>query len=114
MSIIVRYGPSVLFPDRSESGQFSDDIFPDLGSGRHEHGSEAGGIVNKQLRPRLPPEDRILHPAPRCRHIKALTVPVEPVGLRCGRPSRRIPATTTLRGSARNASILSDDAIPTR
>ena len=86
MSIIVRYGPSVLFPDRPESGQFSGDIFPDLGSGRHEHGSEAGGIVNKQLRPGLPPEDRILHPAPRCRHIKALTVPVEPVGAQMRAP----------------------------
>src|SRR5262245_26559695 len=29
----------------------------------------------------------------------------------CGLPSRRIPATTTLRGSARNASILSVDAM---
>src|SRR5258708_36665270 len=91
MSIIVRYGPSVLFPDRPESGQFSGDIFPDLGSGRHEHGSEAGGIVNKQLRPRLPPEDRILHPAPRCRHIKALTVPVEPVGAQMRAPVVAVP-----------------------
>ena len=86
MGIIIRYGPSMLLPDGTESGQFSGDILPDLGSGRQEHGAEAGGIINKQLRPGLSPEDRVLHPGPRRRHIKALTVPVEPVGAQMRAP----------------------------
>ena len=64
MLIVVRYSQSMLFPDGAESGQLSGDILTDLDGGRDKHGTEADGIVNKQLRPPVPAEDRVLHPGP--------------------------------------------------
>src|SRR5215471_1528155 len=49
-----RVRPSRIFPDRTEAGQLSGDILADLDGGRDQHGAEAGGIVNQQLRPRVP------------------------------------------------------------
>src|SRR2546429_565849 len=56
------------------------EILADLDGGRDQYGAEAGGIVDEQLRPRVPAEDRVLHPASRRRDVEMLAVPVEPVG----------------------------------
>jgi hypothetical protein len=73
-----------------------------------------GGVVDQQLCPWVVLEDRVLRPAARGGHVEPLAFPVEPAGLRSGRPSRRIPATTALRRFAKNASILLVDATPSR
>jgi len=82
----------VLFPDGTKAGQLGGDILADLDGGRDQHGAEAGGIVNEQLRTRVPPEDRVLHPASRGRDEKALAVPVEPVGAQVRAPVAANPS----------------------
>jgi hypothetical protein len=54
MLIVVWDGCPMLFPDGTEAGQFRGGILADLHGGRDQHGAEAGGIVNKQLRTRVP------------------------------------------------------------
>src|SRR5260370_24475300 len=80
MLIVIRYAHPVLLPDGAEAGQLSGDVLADLDGGRDQHGAEAGGIVNKQLRPRVPAEDHVLHPAAGGRDVETLAVPVEKVG----------------------------------
>src|SRR5260370_17779098 len=70
----------VLWREGGEGGQLGGDVLGDLDGGRDQHGGEAGGIVNKQLRPRVPAEDHVLHPAAGGRDVETLAVPVEKVG----------------------------------
>src|ERR1700675_3712077 len=86
MFIVVWDGHPVLFPDSAEARQFRGDIVPDLDGGRDQYGAETGGIVNKQLRPRVAAEDRVFHAVPRRGDIEALAVPVEPVGAQVRAP----------------------------
>ena len=76
----------MLLPDGPEAGQLGGDVLADLDRGRDQHRAEAGGVVDEQLGPRVPPEDRVLHPASRGRDIEALAVPVEPVGAQVRAP----------------------------
>ena len=86
MLLVVQHGHPVLFPDSTEAGQLRAGILADLDGGGDQHGTEAGGIVDKQLRPRVPAEDRVLHPVSRCRDVEALAVPVEPIGAQMRAP----------------------------
>ena len=79
MLLIVWDRHPVLFPDGAEAGQLRGDILADLHGGRDRYGTEPGGIVNEQLGPRVPAEDRVLHPASRRGDVEPLAVPVEPV-----------------------------------
>ena len=60
-------------------GHTGGDVFAYLHGRGDQHRAEAGGIIDQQLRPRVPPEDRVLHPAARRGHIEPLAVPAEPV-----------------------------------
>jgi len=86
MLIVVQHGHLVLFPDSTEAGQLRGQILADLHGGRDQHGAETGWIVDKQLRPRVPAEDGVLHPVSRGRDVEALAVPVEPVGAQVRAP----------------------------
>src|SRR5712672_2990787 len=86
MRIVVQYGPPVLFPDSTEAWQLRGEILADRHGGRDQHGAETGGIVDQQLRPRVPAEDGVLHPVPRGRDVEALAIPVEPVGAQVRAP----------------------------
>ena len=56
MLIVAGYGHPVLFSYSAEAGQFRGDILADLHGGRDQHGAEPGGIVDEQLRTRVPAE----------------------------------------------------------
>ncbi len=70
----------MLSSDNTGAGQLSGEILADLDGVPDQRCPEAGGIVNKQLRPRVTAEDRVLHAALGCRDLGALAIPVEPVG----------------------------------
>lgn len=86
MLSVIWYRHLVLFPDSAEAGQLRGDILADLNGGRDQHGAEPGGIVNEQLCPRVPAEDRVLHAASCGRDVEPLAVPEEPVGTQVRAP----------------------------
>ena len=92
MLLVIRYGHPVLLPDSPEPGQLRGDILPDLHGGRDQHGAEPGGIVNEQLRSRVPAEDRVFHPASCRGHVEPLAVPAEPVGTQVRAPVTADPS----------------------
>ena len=67
-------------PGSHESGRLGGDVLAYLRGRWDQDRAEAGGIVDQQLCPRVPPEDRVLHPAARRGHIEPLAVLVKPVG----------------------------------
>ena len=69
--------PLRAFPAGTKAGRPGGDILADLDGGRDQPGAQAGGIVNEQLRTRVPADDRVLHPASRGRDERS-----------AGRPSR--------------------------
>ncbi len=86
MLIVAGYRHPVLFPDSAKAGQFRGDILADLHGGRDQYRAEPGGIVNEQLRTRVPAEDRVLYPASRRRDVEPLAVSIEPVGTQVRAP----------------------------
>src|SRR5450755_1844074 len=86
MLIVVRHGHPVLFPDSTEAGQLRGEILADLDGGPNQHGVKTGWIIDKQLRPRVPAEDGVLHPVSRGRDVEALAIPVVPVGAQVRAP----------------------------
>src|SRR5690349_5909837 len=79
MFLIAGHGHPVLFPDRAKAGQLSGDVLAYLHGRGDQDRAKAGGIIHQQLCPRVPPKDRVLHPAARRGHIEPLAVPAEPV-----------------------------------
>src|SRR6202042_1972846 len=76
----------VLLPDRTEAGQLGGEVLADLDSARNQPRAKTGGIVDQQLRPRVPAEDGVLHPVSRGGDVEALAIPVEPVGAQVRAP----------------------------
>src|SRR5690348_2862370 len=84
MLLIAGHGPPVLFPDRAKAGQLGGDVLAYLHGRRDQDRAEPGGVIDQQLCPWVPPEDRVLDPAARRGHVEPLAVPVEPVGAQMG------------------------------
>jgi hypothetical protein len=84
----------MLFADGVEPGQFRGVILADLDGGRDQHGPEAGGVIDGQLRWWIPPEDRVLDAIAGGPDVETLAVPVKPVGAEMRRTASAVSSSS--------------------